>query len=1138
MSWAAASRVVAVTAVVALLVATGPAPSMAEESAALTLVTAAADIPDIPPGQYEVTLLTGDRVTVTRHPGGQVAVDAAPADRPGGAGVEFEWVDAGDAFYVLPSDVRALAGDQLDLALFDVLELVRSGYHAAGTGYLPVIVTFPDAPRAAAAPALPAATPLPSIDGAAAALDPAAAQRFWRDVQAGPATAARQRELAGIEKIWLDRRVEADLHDSVELVGAPAAWDAGFDGTGVTIAVLDTGIDADHPDLAGEVVAARNFTPDPSPADGHGHGTHVAATAAGTGAGSAGDRTGVAPGADLVNGKVLDNGGSGLNSWIIAGMEWAAGQAGADVVSMSLGGGVTDGTDPLSQAVDRITEQTGTLFVIAAGNLGTAGVSSPGSASSALTVGSVSKSEQLAGSSGRGPRRGDFAIKPDLTAPGVDIVAARAAGTSLGSPVDDFYTSASGTSMATPHVAGAAAILAQQHPDWDWAQLKSALASTGVPRTGLTVFQQGGGRLDLAAATGTSVLAAPAPLDLGYFPYPHDDAEPVSKPVTYTNLTDQEVSLTLSMQVRDEQGAPPAAGLLALDRDSLTIPPGGTGTGTLTVDVAAGEFGQYGGYLVADQKDAPTVRTPVGFVKESERYGLTVRGIDTEGGPATGALTVMNVADRNEFFELNVNYDPAGVAHVRVPPGTYAVYGFADTHPAGEVFATVRTAVAEPEIEVQADVEVVFDARTAVPINVDTPAHDVVPRIRTTVNLHREPEVGPGATRGVQAFADGTVFQALPTDPVQRGFFELDSRWQLADLADPIGTAVLYDVVFPETGSIPSTLDYVVHPDQLATSHQEFYAHVADSPEQTVQEVRHWWRPWQTGSLGIFEDVPAPGVRTDYLATVDTSWTRSLWFAGPPVSSLVARMNAPRMEYQPGAVETRTWMRQPVKPGLIEGSPWHSSIPVVRDGDVLDLLIAGFSDSQRGHWSHQHASIDQAQFRLYEDGELVAEADRPSGQFPLSPEPSRVRMELDVARDAPWWTMSTRTSTAWEFGTAPAPGGGAGIVPMLLVDYDVAVDLLNTALPVGNTPPFVGLQVRHQPGADGPPVAGARLWVSYDDGDSWLERPVRPLGEGEFQAVLPFRPPAGADFASLRVEAWDTDGNRIEQEITRAVTTG
>ena len=161
---------------------------------------------------------------------------------------------------------------------------------------------------------------------------------------------------------------------------------------------------------------------------------------------------------------MLDDGGSGYDSSIIAGMEWAA-HSGAKVVSMSLGGDPTDGTDPMSQAVNDLTAETGALFVVAAGNAGAARtVGSPGAAASALTVGAVDRDDNLAEFSSRGPRLGDNGLKPEITAPGVGIVAARAAGTTMGTPVDDAYTTASGTSMATPHVAGAAAILAQEHP--------------------------------------------------------------------------------------------------------------------------------------------------------------------------------------------------------------------------------------------------------------------------------------------------------------------------------------------------------------------------------------------------------------------------------------------------------------------------------------------------------------------------------------------------------------------------------------------------------------------------------------------------------------------------------------------------
>jgi len=184
--------------------------------------------------------------------------------------------------------------------------------------------------------------------------------------------------------------------------------------------VLDSGIDTTHPDLAGVVVQEANFTDDPTTTDEAGHGTHVAATIAGTGAASDGQYRGIAYGAELLNGKVLNAAGSGTLSGVIQAMEWAVAQ-GADIVNLSLGvrGSYTDGTDPASQAVNRLTEEHGVLFVISAGNeSGEGTITTPAAADKALTVGAVDKSNRLAGFSSRGPRAGDFALKPDLTAPG------------------------------------------------------------------------------------------------------------------------------------------------------------------------------------------------------------------------------------------------------------------------------------------------------------------------------------------------------------------------------------------------------------------------------------------------------------------------------------------------------------------------------------------------------------------------------------------------------------------------------------------------------------------------------------------------------------------------------------------------
>jgi subtilisin family serine protease len=205
--------------------------------------------------------------------------------------------------------------------------------------------------------------------------------------------------------------------------------------------------------------------------------------AAGTGAKGGGAYKGVAPGAKLLNGKVLSDDGYGDDSGILAGMEWAAEQ-GADVVNLSLGGADTPDTDPPEAAVDKLSAEKGILFAIAAGNDGDFGeqtVGSPGSARSALTVGAVDDQDEPASFSSRGPGL-DGAIKPDVTAPGVDITAAAAPGSAIAQEVGEKpagYMSISGTSMATPHVAGAAAILKQQHPEWTYAERR---ASSPAPR--------------------------------------------------------------------------------------------------------------------------------------------------------------------------------------------------------------------------------------------------------------------------------------------------------------------------------------------------------------------------------------------------------------------------------------------------------------------------------------------------------------------------------------------------------------------------------------------------------------------------------------------------------------------------------
>ncbi len=261
----------------------------------------------------------------------------------------------------------------------------------------------------------------------------------------------------------------------------------------------------------------------------NGHGTHVASTIVGTGAASDGAYRGVAPGADLIVGKVLGGPeGSGQDSWVMAGMEWAA-RSGAEIVSMSLGDvAPSDGSDPMSQAVDTLSQQYGTLFVIAAGNSGPETISSPGAAASALTVGAVDKQDELAYFSSTGPLTRTGALKPDISAPGVDITAARSQDMTDGET--GMYRTISGTSMATPHVSGAAAILAQQHPGWTGEQLKEQLMSSshGLDAA-YSPYEVGTGRVDVAAAI-TSTVRSTGSLFFGNYTWPHEEDDVAGHP--------------------------------------------------------------------------------------------------------------------------------------------------------------------------------------------------------------------------------------------------------------------------------------------------------------------------------------------------------------------------------------------------------------------------------------------------------------------------------------------------------------------------------------------------------------------------------------------------------------------------------
>jgi serine protease AprX len=262
-------------------------------------------------------------------------------------------------------------------------------------------------------------------------------------------------------------------------------------GAGTEVCVVDTGVDPNHEQLDSKapIPWVDYVNHGTTPYDDQGHGTHVASIAVGDGVGPgpiAGRTKGVAPAAALSAAKVLDATGSGDDSLGVLGIQWCAGRPSVDVISLSLGSDVpSDGLDALSQAVDAAVVTKGKIVVAAAGNGGDlpGTITSPGSAVQAITVGATAdwsstvpqygaQGPFLAWFSSRGPTL-DNRVKPDIVAPGVNIGAALAGSTSD-------YVTESGTSMATPHVSGVAALLRQKQPAWTQTNVRNDLTNTAV----------------------------------------------------------------------------------------------------------------------------------------------------------------------------------------------------------------------------------------------------------------------------------------------------------------------------------------------------------------------------------------------------------------------------------------------------------------------------------------------------------------------------------------------------------------------------------------------------------------------------------------------------------------------------------
>ena len=1025
------------------------------------------------PGTF--TLITGDRVTLDAK--GVTEIQRAP----GRAGMRFVSSREGGHQYVVPADAAPLLRDgRLDRRLFDLTALGEFGYDDRAAD-LPLLVAYPDdaarARSAAVGGDARVRADLPAVQALAVRASRDDRATLWASLTRG--TTAVRTLTPGVTHVWLDGKRKVSLDRSVPQIGAPAAWAAGYDGTGVTVAVLDTGIDAGHPDFAGHLAEVRDFTGGNDPSDNVGHGTHVASTIVGSGAASGGKYRGVAPGAKLLVGKVCAT-TECQDSDIITAMQWAAPRT--RVVSMSIGGTDTPGLDPLETAVQDLSHQYGTLFVVAAGNEGKPkSVSSPATADDALAVAAVDADDVRAYFSSRGPRLGDDHIKPEISAPGVDIVAAAPGGG---------YQPMSGTSMATPHVAGAAAILAGQHPAWTGPQLKAALMDSAEPGAEDSLYEQGAGRVDVARAVAQPVVADVPAIDFPVQRWPHADDTPISQVVGYRNTGTAPVTLALTV-------APAPAGMLTVSPATLVVPAGGHAQATITVDTRVNApDGVYQGALTAVGAGDLRVRTPFALNREIESYDVHVPHTGRDGKPATDYTTVAANLTTGELTTLT---GQPGGGTLRLATGRYAFYS---TIHEGDM----SSLLVQPVLDVHGAVTEAVDARTAKPVAVTVAQRDAAP---TGINVSANWDDGfryPGVQLSGVSFAD--VFFGRLGPAVTAPEFTATLGVGLARPGR--NSPYTYDLAYVSKGDMVTGLSKKLSSANLATVKATYRS---QSSATTGVRFHRAAAPGGSGPIGSSTPFDLPFHSTEYYNTDGGIVWTSTFLEG-------ANLTTQESTFKPGKSYAQIWNAAPFGPTLSQPPAWSPTGYVGRNGDTVSIAAPPmFGDATGRPGSRDDVRVH---LRLSRDGTEIGASDSPYADFAVPAAKATYRLEATATRGAPD-TLSTSVSVAWTFTSAHSAAPER--LPLTTARPTPVLDETNTAR--AGLPLLIPVALDRQTGSK---VAANRklgVSVSFDDGKTWFTAPML----GNVALVLH---PRRSGFVSLRVTATDTAGDSVTQTILRA----
>lgn len=1014
-----------------------------------------------------ITLITGDEVTVRAG----VTTVRGPAGEQVGAHI----TTIGPDTYVYPESALPYVGTgRLDKRLFNITLLLREGYGDGSADRLPVILGY-SGTAAKRADALPEAATevraLPSIHGRAVSTDRDRAEDFWASLT-GAAPASEPAFTRGITKVWLDGKVHADLAGSVAQIGAPEVWAGGNDGEGVDVAVLDTGIDAEHPDLAGRVGSSVSFVPGEDVTDRNGHGTHVASTIAGTGAGSDGAERGVAPGADLQIGKVLDNGGSGEESWIIAGMEWAARERRAKVVSMSLGGDPTDGTDPMSAAVNQLSAETGALFASASAYLGLHPLEDAPSGTTEKQITYTNTGTA------------DVALELSLTAPGVPtgVVALSSPGVTV---------PAGGTASVT---VSANLDLVPSAGRWTGSVVATGADGTRVADTLVGLSTENPPKRLTIKPTGRSGEPMPGDINLiregdpagTFYNLVSLDGSPVD-----VILPEGRYSVWMWGEVEGSHG-PSSRGVALVSEPTLVI----DGNTTLELKASATREIQ-----AVTPRTSATAELRLDFHREL-------------GGTASAT----------DSFLIPRYYDSMWTV-----PGQKAAEGrLSVTARWRKIQPTLSLGAAYDDLLVLPGSTLPAEGTRQLPAVLvdDFATADLTNKIAVVRQGDLDEQVDAAEKAGaalllIVAGGTGRWYEATARTPLAVASLTRDGgealiarlakgRVSLTVTSHP-ATDYLYDLVSHWPDGTPKSLVYRPSERELARVDVDFQS----TSDRELEERRYDYNRDMPVKVGTTLPMLADRYRTDWVtARADVSWSQEM-------NDRQSYQRGGSTTYRAGGTYREKWLAAIQRPRINDAG----TLPH-RDGDRIVVEVPGWGDSGGDHASDVVPSGGGQTVTLSQGGTVLEHntwgwADSATG---LSPAKLPYRLSTTTTGDPAVHPYSIRTSTDWDFTSDAATVR----LPPIQLDYDVDTDLAHRASRTAG----ITVVPSHLAGAPSSrSITSVTLAVSYDDGATWVGQRLSRTQAGW---TTELRAPRSAQHVTLRTTAKDAYGNRVQQTITRA----